>query len=65
VDQSEMDQVFNMGIGLVLLVSPYYAESIRHQLTDFGLNSSVIGRVRKGRRAVVWSEDGSRSRQKQ
>ena len=29
VDQAEMDQVFNMGIGLVLVVSPYYADSIR------------------------------------
>ena len=56
VDQSEMDQVFNMGLGLVLLVSPYYAESIRHQLTDAGLNNWVIGRVRKGPHGVVWAK---------
>ena len=36
VDQAEMDQVFNMGIGLVLLVAPFYAESIRHQLARDG-----------------------------
>jgi phosphoribosylformylglycinamidine cyclo-ligase len=60
VDQSEMDQVFNMGIGLVLLVSPYYAESIRHQLADSGLNNCVIGRVRRGPHGVVWSADSGR-----
>ena len=32
VDQAEMDQVFNMGIGMVLVVAPYYAESIAAQL---------------------------------
>ena len=36
VDQAEMDQVFNMGLGLVLVVAPFYAESIRHQLTRGG-----------------------------
>jgi len=58
VDQAEMDQVFNMGVGLVLLVSPYYAESIRHQLADAGLTNWVIGRVRRGPHGVVWSPDG-------
>jgi phosphoribosylformylglycinamidine cyclo-ligase len=65
VDQSEMDQVFNMGVGLVMLVSPYYAESIRHQLSDAGLQNWIIGRVRKGPHGVVWAQNGSRSRQKQ
>jgi len=60
VDQAEMDQVFNMGVGLVLLVSPYYAESIRHQLSDAGLKNWVIGRVRKGPHGVVWAADGGR-----
>ncbi len=54
VEQAEMDQVFNMGLGLVLLVSPYYAESIRHQLLDEGLENWVIGRVQKGPHGVVW-----------
>ena len=60
VDQSEMDQVFNMGVGLVLLVSPYYAESIRHQLADSGLANCVIGRVRRGPHGVVWSAPDGR-----
>jgi phosphoribosylformylglycinamidine cyclo-ligase len=54
VDQEEMDQVFNMGVGLVLVVAPFYAESIRHQLTRAGLDNWAIGHVRKGPRGVVW-----------
>ena len=34
VDDDEMYRVFNMGIGLVLVVSPYYAESIQQQLAE-------------------------------
>ena len=56
VDQAEMDQVFNMGIGLVLVVAPFYAESIRHQLSRGGLKNWLIGRVRKGPRGVVWGK---------
>ena len=50
-----MDQVFNMGIGMVLVTSPYYAESIRQQVADSGLDSWLIGRVIAGERGVVWS----------
>jgi len=58
IDQSEMDRVFNMGLGLVLVVSPYYAESIRHQLTRCGMESWQIGRVVEGPRGVAWAEGG-------
>ena len=54
IDENEMDQVFNMGIGLVLVVSPHYADSIRHQLADCGLESWPIGRIVAGQRGVVW-----------
>ena len=54
VDQAEMNQVFNMGLGLVLVVSPYYAESIQGQLADCGLESWPIGRVHSGPRGVAW-----------
>ena len=56
VEQAEMDRVFNMGIGLVLVVSPYYAESIRHQLARCGLKSWEIGHVRQGSQTAVWAE---------
>jgi phosphoribosylformylglycinamidine cyclo-ligase len=54
VDDAEMFQVFNMGIGMVLLVAPYYAESIRAQLAKDGLDNWILGGVRKGPRGVVW-----------
>ena len=55
IDSSEMYRVFNMGIGLALVVSPYYAESIRHQLTRCGVESWQIGRAEEGPRRVVWA----------
>jgi phosphoribosylaminoimidazole (AIR) synthetase len=49
------DRVFNMGIGLAMVVSPHYAESIRNQLADSGLESWVIGRTMAGERGVEWA----------
>ncbi len=56
IDSAEMERVFNMGIGMVLVVSPYYAESIRHQLADHGVPSWPIGRAEAGAKGVVWSQ---------
>jgi len=55
VDSAEMDRVFNMGVGLVLVVSPFYAESIRNQLSRLGLPSWQIGRAEEGPRGVAWN----------
>ena len=54
IDDDEMDRVFNMGIGLVLVFDPYFTSSIRGMLDEFGLANWVIGRVTSGPRAVVW-----------
>jgi phosphoribosylformylglycinamidine cyclo-ligase len=54
VDQAEMDQVFNLGIGLALVVSPYYADSIQSQLADCGLPSWPIGQIVDGPSGAVW-----------
>ncbi len=54
VDEAEMDHVFNMGIGLALVVSPFYADSIRGQLADCGIPSWQIGHIQAGPRGVVW-----------
>lgn len=53
VEPAEMERVFNMGVGMVLVVSPYYAESIRHQLKRAGVASWLIGRAEEGPRDVV------------
>lgn len=52
IDDMEMDRVFNMGIGLVLVVSPFFAESIRHQLADQGLESWPLGEAIAGEHGV-------------
>jgi phosphoribosylformylglycinamidine cyclo-ligase len=54
VEEDEMHRVFNMGVGLVLVVSPYYAESIQQQLAECRLSSWPIGRAIPGNRDVVW-----------
>jgi len=55
VEDAEMAQVFNMGLGLVLSVSPYYADSVSHQLRDDGLDNWQIGRVEEGDGGVSWT----------
>ena len=55
VPDAEMFRVFNMGIGLVLIVSDYYAESIARTLRDeLDVPSWVIGEVVEGDRTVSW-----------
>jgi len=56
VAQAEMDRVFNCGIGFVMVVAPYYAESIRERLTKEGIPTFVIGEVRAGDAGVEWQE---------
>jgi phosphoribosylformylglycinamidine cyclo-ligase len=45
IDDDEMTRVFNMGIGLVLVVSAFYADSIQRLLADAGLLSWRIGQI--------------------
>jgi phosphoribosylformylglycinamidine cyclo-ligase len=47
VEPTEMDRVFNMGIGMVLVVSPHFAASIRRQIADCGIETFELGCVRK------------------
>ena len=42
----EMERVFNMGIGMVLVVSPHFADSIQKQLADLGHESFRLGSVK-------------------
>ncbi len=48
IEQKEMDQVFNMGIGLVLIVSPYYAARIKTMIESQGYNCWNIGIAQTG-----------------
>jgi len=44
-----------MGLGLVLVVSSFYADSVREQLADEGLESWSIGQIADGERGVQWA----------
>jgi phosphoribosylformylglycinamidine cyclo-ligase len=55
VDKAEMYRVFNMGVGLVMVVSPYFAESIEQQLARLGLPAWRIGRAVEGQ-DVRWAQ---------
>ncbi len=56
IEQAEMDRVFNMGLGLVLVVAPYYAQSIRQQLDDLGWKNWHIGEIVAGESGVAWDK---------
>ena len=55
VDDDEMFRVFNMGIGMCLVVSEYYAESIQQQLAKHDLASWIIGRIVDGHGESRWA----------
>ncbi len=52
IERAEMETVFNMGIGFVVIVSPYYAESIQRRLEEDRVPTFQIGEVREGEPGV-------------
>ncbi len=54
IPDDEMNRVFNMGLGLVMIVSPYYTKSIQQMFQKFGLASWVIGEALEGEVGAVW-----------
>lgn len=54
VDTDEMRRVFNMGIGLAMVVSSYYADSVMRMLADQGVPAWRIGEVLEGDGTVAW-----------
>ena len=55
VADDEMERVFNMGVGLALIVAAEEASAVREMLNDSGMESWQIGHVLKGDRAVEWA----------
>jgi phosphoribosylformylglycinamidine cyclo-ligase len=53
VGDGEMFDVFNMGIGLVMVVSPAYTDSILKQLAELKCPAWQIGKVVKGKNRVL------------
>jgi phosphoribosylformylglycinamidine cyclo-ligase len=58
VDSEEMFRVFNMGIGMVLVIDPQDAASVFEQLRASGERASPIGTVQKGGSGVVYDFGG-------
>ena len=55
VENKEMDRVFNLGIGLVLVVSNYYADNIQRILQREGLESWKMGEIKPGGTGACWA----------
>ena len=56
VDQAEMDRVFNMGIGLVVVVAETFADAIVRRLNRRKIPAWIIGEVIPGEQNVVWDK---------
>ena len=55
IPDAEMFRVFNMGIGLVMVVAEWNAEAItRYLRTEADVPAWVIGEVVEGNQAVEW-----------
>ncbi|MDX2117179.1 MAG: phosphoribosylformylglycinamidine cyclo-ligase [Planctomycetota bacterium] len=52
IDDAEMKQVFNLGIGYCVIVRPAFAESVKEQLEKLGETVYVIGEIVKGKGVV-------------
>jgi len=54
-----MFRVFNMGIGMTLIVADYYAEAIvRYLRAEVDLPAWIIGEVVEGDRTVTFADAG-------
>ena len=53
VEPDEMQRVFNMGLGLVMAVSPFYANRIRQIVESAGFECHEIGSVIPGTGKVI------------
>ncbi|HEX2060263.1 MAG TPA: AIR synthase-related protein, partial [Thermoanaerobaculia bacterium] len=54
VDREEMLRVFNMGVGMVLIVAPEEVDGIARHFTQIGQKYYFIGNVVKGSGKVVY-----------
>jgi phosphoribosylformylglycinamidine cyclo-ligase len=60
IEQTEMDRVFNLGIGFVMIVSATAAEPIRRRLEEVSqVPTFVIGEVIAGEPGVEWTASGA------
>ena len=56
VSDEEMFRVFNMGVGMTLIVPPFNADPVMDSLRKSGEKAWVIGEVKQGKRGVVLAD---------
>jgi phosphoribosylformylglycinamidine cyclo-ligase len=54
IEPAEMDRVFNLGIGFVMIVRPDCADDVRLRLNDAGVPTYRIGEVCEGEPGIEW-----------
>jgi phosphoribosylformylglycinamidine cyclo-ligase len=55
VDEDEMHRVFNMGLGLAVVVSPYYANHVAQIFASHGYSCGPIGKIEAGTGTANWA----------
>lgn len=55
IDDGEMDKVFNMGMGLAFVVSPFYANKILEMIHKQGNAAWVVGKAVEGKGQSRWA----------
>ena len=55
IEQAEMMRTFNMGIGMLLVISPKKFKRVQSILDRIGEKAYVVGRIVKGERKVQYS----------
>ena len=62
VSDREMYRVFNMGIGMALVVSPHFCDSILQHLKDLNMPATHVGEIVPGKGRVVWRKSRRKRR---
>jgi phosphoribosylformylglycinamidine cyclo-ligase len=50
-----MFRVFNMGVGLTFIVSPYYAQAVLDMVHESGQQGWIIGEAKEGTGKSRWA----------
>lgn len=54
IDQHEMERVFNLGVGMLVICEAKFADQICQQFNQLGENASIIGEIIDGKQAVIF-----------
>lgn len=60
VEPAEMERVFNMGIGMTMVVSSYYAASVRERILAAGFDCFPIGEIVEGTGEVRYQDPAAK-----